>query len=96
MININDMLTQQLEKEKQALSIYQQAKRVAQQNQAKSKGFLGRLFAGVVGESTQELISRSAVISVLNRLSNDEMGHIKLVDQLILESNEWTKEPEKQ
>lgn len=91
MIDIGGMLVHQLEKEKLALSIYQQAKLVAQQNQAKAKGFLGGLITWG-GEESRALISRSAVINILNRLTMDEMGHIKLVERMILESK---IEPEK-
>jgi len=90
MIDVGGMLALQLEKEKSALSIYQQAKLVAQQNQAKGKGFLGRLVTWG-DEESREFVSRSTVINILNRLTNDEMGHIKLAERLILASK---KEPE--
>ncbi len=90
MIDVGGMLALQLEKEKSALSIYQQAKLVAQQNQAKGKGALGRLMTWG-GEESHEFMSRSTVINILNRLTNDEMGHIKLTERLILASK---KEPE--
>ena len=90
MIDVGNMLALQLEKEKSALSIYQQAKLIAQQNQAKGKGVLGRLMTWG-GEESREFVSRSTVINILNRLTNDEMGHMKLAERLILELE---KEPE--
>jgi len=90
MIDVGNMLALQLEKEKSALSIYQQAKLVAQQNQARAKGFLGGLITWG-GKESREFVSRSTVINILNRLTSDETGHIKLVERMILELK---KEPE--
>ena len=81
-IDIGSMLVQQLEKEKAALSMYQQAKLVAQQNQAKAKGFLRGLM-GWGSEESHSVVKRSEVISILSGLINDETRHVQVVKNTI-------------
>ena len=90
MIDIHSMLIEQLGKEKSAMSIYLDAKRVAQENQAKAKGFLGKVLS--FKEEPQRDVSRSKVIEILTHLQHDEWSHIKLVENALIQMN---IEPEK-
>ncbi|MFC2051995.1 ferritin-like domain-containing protein [Chloroflexota bacterium] len=73
MIDVHSMLVEQLGKEKLAMSIYKEAKMIAQKNQTKSKGFFGKFLGG----ETQKKISRSEVIKILTGLESDESSHIE-------------------
>ncbi len=84
MTDIPGLLLKQLDKEKLVLSLFQQAKRVAEQNQV--EGILakmktkGALSPGSVAE-------RSSTIRILERLEIDEGKHIGLVQNIISELN---------
>ncbi len=84
MTDVGSILAIQLEKEKVAKFLYQQAGHMVQENQAKAKGFLSRLTIWR-GEESRDFLSRSDVISLLNRLMYDEMGHKKVVERIIFE-----------
>ncbi|MBA7706119.1 hypothetical protein ES703_114965 [subsurface metagenome] len=85
MIDVQKALIEQLEKEKSVMSIYQDAKRAAQANQAKAKGFFGKILSGT--EESHGDISRSRVIEILTGLQNDEWGHIKRVQNALTQMN---------
>ena len=84
MTDIPSLLLEQLDKEKLALSLFQQAKLLAEQNQAEGilakMKTMGALSPGSVAE-------RSSTIRVLERLEIDEGRHIKLVQNMISELN---------
>jgi len=83
-VDVSSLLLKQLEREKLVQSLFQQAKRVAEQNQV--EGILakmktkGALSPGMVKE-------RSSTIHILERLEIDEGRHIKLVQNIISELN---------
>ena len=82
--DIPGLLLKQLDREKLVQSLFQQARRVAEQNQV--EGILakmktkGALSPGSVAE-------RSSTIHILERLEIDEGKHIKLVQDIIAELN---------
>jgi len=90
MIDIGSMLVEQLAKEKLAMSIYQDAKRIADKNQVKAKGFLGRLTTW--REEPRDTTSRSKAIDILTSLHNEEWGHIRRCENAILAFNPQPKE----
>ncbi|MFC1940786.1 ferritin-like domain-containing protein [Chloroflexota bacterium] len=78
LIDISSMLSEQLEKERVAMSIYEDAKHIAQKNQAKSRGFWGKMFLRRM--EIRNDIMRSKVIDILTKLQYEEREHIKLVE----------------
>jgi len=84
MTDIPSLLLKQLDKEKLVQSLFQQAKRVAEQNQV--EGILAKMKTkGALSPgSTAE---RSSTIRVLERLEIDEGRHIGLVQNIISELN---------
>ena len=72
------------------MSIYQDAKHIAQANQAKAKGFFGKLLGS--GEESRTDVSRSKVIEILTGLQNDEWSHIKRVETALLQVDIKPKE----
>ncbi len=85
MIDINKAMYEQLGMERLAESIYKEAGLVARNNQAKEKGFFGKLM-----REKEELIkdvSRSEVMERLKGLELDEMGHAKRVEIMHLQMN---------
>ena len=85
MIDIQRALVEQLGKEKAVMSIYQDAKRIAQTNQAKTKGLFSRLLS--LREESQSDVSRSKVMDILTGLQNEEWGHIKRVENALTQMN---------
>ncbi|MEE8473368.1 MAG: hypothetical protein V3S82_09395 [Dehalococcoidia bacterium] len=81
MVDVVSLLTTQLEREDGARSLYQQAKKVAQEQP--SKGALGKLKSIEILLSGSNFIERSSVIAVLERLVFDEEDHISLVKKII-------------
>ncbi len=84
MTDIPSLLLKQLDKEKLAQSLFQQAKLVAEQNQA--EGILVKMKMMGVG-SRNMVKERSSTIRVLERLEIDEGRHIKLVQSIFFELN---------
>ena len=80
LVDAEKMLEQQLVKEKAALSLYEQAKRAAEQNKVKIKvkDFLGRLIR-TEDELPINAVNANDVIATLDRLINDEQYHIRLI-----------------
>ncbi len=85
MIDIKSMLIEQLEKEKLVMLIYQDAKHIAQKNQARANGFFGKLLS--IREEPRGDVSRSKVIDILTGLQNEEWGHIKRVEIALTQMN---------
>ena len=84
MTDIPSLLLKQLDKEKLVQSLFQQAKLLAEQNQA--KGILARM--KTKGALSPDMVKeRSRTIRVLERLEIDEGRHIKLVPNIISELN---------
>jgi len=84
MTDIPSLLLKQLDKEKLVQSLFQQARRVAEQSQA--KGILVKMKMMEVG-SQDMFKERSRTIHLLERLEIDEGRHIKLVQNMISELN---------
>ena len=82
-LDIKSMLVEQLGKEKSVMSIYQDAKHIAQTNQVKTQGFFGKLLS--FREESRNEMSRNRVIEILTGLQNDEWGHIKRIENAMLE-----------
>ena len=84
MTDIPSLLLKQFDKEKLVQSLFQQAKRVAEQNQV--EGILAKMKTkGALSPgSTAE---RSSTIRVLERLEIDEGRHVGLVQNMISELN---------
>jgi len=85
MIDIRSMLVEQLGKEKLAMSVYLDAKHIAQTNQTKAKGFFSKLMSP--REEPRGDVSRSKVIDILTGLQNDEWSHIKRVENALIQMN---------
>jgi len=83
MIDVRSMLVEQLEKEKLAMATYENAKHIAQENQAKPQGFLDIFSSRRV--ETRDNVWRSKVIHTLNRLQQEELNHITTVKAVLLE-----------
>lgn len=79
-VDIHSMMVEQLAKEKTAMSIYKDAKRITEKNQVKSKGFFGDLLKR---KEKERHISRQLVIEDLARLQIEELGHMKRVELLL-------------
>ncbi len=84
MTDIPSLLLKQLDKEKLVQSLFQQAKLVTEQNQA--KGILAKMKTMEVG-ARDMVKERSRTLRVLERLEIDEGRHIKLVQNMISELN---------
>ena len=84
MTDIPSLLLEQLDKEKTVQSIFQQAKQVVEQKQA--KGILAKIKTmGAV--SPDSVADRSSIIRILERLEIDEGRHIVLLQNVISELN---------
>jgi len=88
MVDVNNLLAQQLDKEKLVLSLFQQAKHLAEQNRVKVKvkDFFGRLIR-MEAELPIDVVNINDVISILNRIIIDEKKHIRLVEDSIATLN---------
>jgi bacterioferritin (cytochrome b1) len=88
LVDVDNLLDHQLKKEKVALSLCQEAKRVAERNKVKVKvrDFLGRLIR-VEDELPYDVLNASDVISTLERMIIDETHHIRLVHDSIATLN---------
>ncbi len=88
LVDAKEMLAHQLEKEKEALSLYQEAKRVAEKNKVKVqvRDFFGRLIR-MEDELPYDVVNASDIISTLDRIIIDEQHHIKLVHNSIATLN---------
>ena len=84
MTDIPSLLLKQFDKEKIVQSLFQQAKRVAEQSQA--KGILAKLKTMEVGARDMAK-ERSSAIHILERLEIDEGRHIAQVQNIISELN---------
>jgi len=84
MTDVPSLLLKQLDREKLVQSLFQQAKLVAEQNQA--EGVLAKMKA--IGVGARDMVKeRSSTIRILERVKIDEERHIKLVQNIISELN---------
>ncbi len=83
MSDVYGMCREQLEKEKDNMDLFQQAKAVAQNNQMKT--FKGKLeeTINVIGNRPSDTLKRSQVVQLMTRLENDELRHMRLLDRAI-------------
>jgi len=84
LVDVETMLAQQLDKEKTALLLYQQAEHVAAQNKTKVhvKDFWGRLIR-MEDEIPIDVVNLDDIIRTLDRIIIDETKHVKLVENSI-------------
>ena len=84
LVDVDRMLALQLEKEKTALSLYQEAMRIAERNKAKVqvRDFLGRLIR-MEDELPIDVVNVNDILGTLERIATDEKHHIKLVHNSI-------------
>ncbi len=83
MSDVLGMCQKQMEKEKENLLLFQQAKAVAQKNQMKtSKSILSEII-NVIKDRPSDIIERSHMIKLLTKLENDEARHMRLLDDVI-------------
>ena len=80
LVDVDRMLVQQLEKEELALSLFQEARRIAERNKVKVqvRDFIGRLIR-MEDELPIDVVNVDDVFSTLDRIIIDEQHHIKLV-----------------
>ncbi len=85
MSDVYRMCQKQMEKEKDNLLLFQQAKAVAQKNQVKTSTLKGILDENinVIRNRPSDTVKRSQVIQLLTRLENDESRHMQLLDTVI-------------
>jgi bacterioferritin (cytochrome b1) len=88
LVDAKEMLAHQLEKEKEALSLYQEAKRVAEKNKVKVqvRDFFGRLIR-MEDELPYDVVNIDDVFSTLDRIIIDETHHIRLIHDSIATLN---------
>ena len=77
------MCQKQMEKEKENLLLFQQAKAVVQKNQMKTlKGILDANI-NMIRNRPSDTVKTSQMIQLLTRLENDESRHMQLLDTVI-------------
>ncbi|MFC1900992.1 hypothetical protein ACFLYN_05305 [Chloroflexota bacterium] len=81
LVGVEDMLGIQLDKEREALATYTQAKEIALNNKKNIKigGFMDRL----LGKDLSTVIPLSQVVNDLNMLISDEDRHARLAEDII-------------
>jgi hypothetical protein len=86
--DLSQVLEIQLEKENFALQMYNEAKNVALENKTSVRGreAFGKLVRTRSGLD-EEIIAVNDVISVLNRLANDEERHVRIITDCIASLN---------
>ncbi len=84
MSDVFGMCQKQMEKEKENRELFQQAKVVAKNNRVRAiKSTLGESI-NVIRNRPSDTVKSNPVIQLLTRLENDESGHIKLLDTVML------------
>ena len=88
LVDVDKMLALQLEKEKTALSLCQEAMRIAERNKVKVqvRDFLGRLIR-MEDELPIDVVNVNDILGTLERIATDEKHHIKLVHNSIATLN---------
>ena len=88
MVDVDKMLALQLEKEKAALLLYKEARRVAEKNKftVQVRDFLGRLIR-MEDELPIDVVNVNDIFGTLDRIIIDEQHHIKLVHDSIATLN---------
>ena len=82
LVDVGEILVQQLDKENWAVSWYKEAKKVAEQNKVKVRGFIGRPVVSS-DELPEDFVNVNDIISMLERQILDEERHQRLVRGLI-------------
>ncbi len=82
LVDVEEILVQQLDKENWAVSWYKEAKKVAEQNKVKVRGFLGKPLV-ISNELPEDFVNVNDIISLLERHILDEERHQRLVRGLI-------------
>jgi len=82
LVNVEEELSKQLEKEKWGISWYTSVKRIAEQNKVKAGGFLSRL-TGNSGILPEDFIDANEIINTMGSLIRDEKRHVTLVKNSI-------------
>ena len=79
LVDVGECLTQQLEKEKSAISLYKEAKQLVEKNKVKlkGKGFLDRLLGGA---EEVKAVDAAYIVGICERNRVEEERHIRLVD----------------
>ncbi len=83
--DVEELLTRQLGKEREVLSIFEQAKRIVEQNSVKVKagGLFRRLIIGLKDEPPERIIYVPEIMSIVEREIMEEKGHVRLVEDSI-------------
>ncbi len=89
MVDVAAMFQAQAKKEEEALSQFQLTKKVAEQNQV--KGLLTKIKAVLGDVISNETVSRSSIIRLLEQLVREEQAHVGMAQMLILELNLQTE-----
>ena len=82
LVDVEEILAKQLEREKWVVSWYTSAKRIAEQNKVKAGGVLGKL-TGSPGVLPEDFIDANEIINTLDRIIRDEKRHALLVQNSI-------------
>lgn len=82
LVDVEEILVQQLDKENWAVSWYKETKKVAEQNKVKVRGFSGRPVASS-DEVPEDFVNVNDIISMVERQILDEERHQRLVRGLI-------------
>ncbi|MFC2005603.1 ferritin-like domain-containing protein [Chloroflexota bacterium] len=85
--NIDDMLRQQMGKEKQALSIFRQAKEVSSHNQVEERRSILEQMFRVKRDRPDDPVKRSSVTRLLTKLMEDEEHHIIILKEVMSKLN---------
>ncbi|MEE8473439.1 MAG: ferritin-like domain-containing protein [Dehalococcoidia bacterium] len=85
MNDVRRMLSDQLEREKTALSAYLEARDIAKQAQVKGLKGMMLIIRSVRHRRGDNEASRSNMISMFEKLARDEVGHIRLLEGIMSE-----------
>lgn len=103
-VDISMIMSQQLEKEKIAHSLYEEAARVAEQNQVKVEGEVMSLLNNSVAslfrmkrgsELVQDIVDAGKIIRILKRQRDEELTHMKIAKNIISALNFFISNPRK-
>ena len=81
MVDIDRLFEQQVEREKVAMPMYLEAKRLAQDNPVKATGLAERL--GAIFGAEPDPAPRGETIRLLEHLASQEHTHLRLVEDIL-------------
>ncbi|MFC1911701.1 ferritin-like domain-containing protein [Chloroflexota bacterium] len=81
LVDVDAMLKEQLEREKTAKTMYQEAKRLAEKNVVKAK--VGGFWNMLKGDKEENPVDVNWVISTLERIILDETNHVRKVEDCV-------------